>query len=162
MANTVTFKIKIEGTNELKSVTVDAQELGAAFSSIQAEVKDLKGEMVSLASKTQLLESATNAFSQLQNILAGFSSAYAAQESAETRLAQAMRNTLAGLRSMRYCGLPSALPAMTWISDGTDGSGWRAMANGLVNLEQASEYQLTLSESGDSADPGFVFAKTLT
>lgn len=94
MANTVTFKIKIEGTNELKSVTVDAQELGAAFSSIQAEVKDLKGEMVSLASKTQLLESATNAFSQLQNILAGFSSAYAAQESAETRLAQAMRNTM--------------------------------------------------------------------
>lgn len=27
MANTVTFKIKIEDTNELKSVTVDTQEL---------------------------------------------------------------------------------------------------------------------------------------
>lgn len=78
--------------------------------------------------------------------------------------AQAMRNTLAGLRSMRYCGLPSALPAMTWISDGSDGSGWRAMANGLVNLEQASEYQLTLSESGGKADPAEVscFTRPLT
>ena len=78
--------------------------------------------------------------------------------------AQAMRNTLAGLRSMRYCGLPSALPAMTWISDGTDGSGWRAMANGLVDLGQAAEYQLTLSESGGSADPVEVgcFTRPLT
>ena len=94
MASTVTFKIKIEGSNELKSVTVDAKELGAAFSSVQAEVKDLKGEMVSFASKVQILEGAFNAIGQLQSILAGVSSAYAAQETAETRLAQAMRNTM--------------------------------------------------------------------
>lgn len=94
MANTVTFKIKIEGENELKSVTVDAKELGAAFSSVQAEVKNLQGEMVSFASKVQVLEGAFNAVSQLQTILAGVSSAYAAQETAEARLAQAMRNTM--------------------------------------------------------------------
>lgn len=94
MANTVTFKIKIDGTNELKSVTVDAKELGEAFSSVKAEVKDLQGEMVSFASKIQVLEGAFNAISQLQSVFAGFTSAYAAQESAETRLAQAMRNTM--------------------------------------------------------------------
>ena len=78
--------------------------------------------------------------------------------------AQAMRNTMAGLRSMRYCGLPAALPAMTWISDGSDGSGWRAMANGLVDLEQASEYQLTLADGGGKADPAEVacFTRPLT
>ena len=94
MANTVTFKIKIEGEKELKNVTVDAKELGAAFSSVQAEVKNLKGELVSFASKVQLLEGAFNAIGQLQGVLAGVSSAYAAQETAETRLAQAMRNTM--------------------------------------------------------------------
>lgn len=94
MANTVTFKIRIDGTNELKSVTVDAKELGEAFSSVKAEVKDLQGEMVSFASKMQVLEGAFNAISQLQSVFAGFTSAYAAQESAEIRLAQAMRNTM--------------------------------------------------------------------
>lgn len=94
MANTVTFKIKIEGENELKSVTVNAKELGSAFSSVQAEVKNLQGEMVSFASRVQVLEGAFNAVSQLQTILAGVSSAYAAQETAEARLAQAMRNTM--------------------------------------------------------------------
>ena len=94
MGNTVTFKIRIEGSNELKSVTVDAKELGSAFSSVQAEVKNLEGEMVSFASKVQVLEGVFSAIGQLQSVLAGFTSAYAAQESAETRLAQAMRNTM--------------------------------------------------------------------
>lgn len=94
MANTVSFKIKIEGSNELKSVTVDTKELGAAFSSVQAEVKNLKGEMVSFASKVQILEGAFNAIGQIQGILSGVSSAYTAQEAAETRLTQAMRNTM--------------------------------------------------------------------
>ena len=76
----------------------------------------------------------------------------------------AMYNTLAGLRSMRYCGLPAALPAMTWISDGSDGSNWRAMANRLVDLDQAAEYQLALTESGAKADPAEVacFTRPLT
>lgn len=61
MGNTVTFKIRIEGSNELKSVTVDAKELGSAFSSVQAEVKNLEGEMVSFASKVQVLEGVLSA-----------------------------------------------------------------------------------------------------
>ena len=81
MANLVTFKIRIDGANELKSVTVDAQELGRAFSSVKAEVKELDGNMVTFASRVQLLEGAINAIGQLQSVFAGFSSAYAAQES---------------------------------------------------------------------------------
>lgn len=94
MANTVTFKIKIEGENELKSVTVDAEQLGRAFDAVQANVKGLKSEMVSLSSVVQVIDGVTSAVGQLQSALSGFTSAYAAQETAETRLAQAMRNTM--------------------------------------------------------------------
>ena len=94
MANTVTFKIKVEGTGELKSVTVDAQELGNAFDTVQAKVKGLKSELVSLSSITQLVDGFESAVGQLKSAFSGFTSAYSAQESAETRLAQAMRNTM--------------------------------------------------------------------
>ena len=94
MANTVTFKIKIEGSNDLRSVTVDANELGKAFDAVQANVKGLKSELVTLSSTVQLIEGVSSAVSQLNGILSGLSSAYTAQESAETRLAQAMRNTM--------------------------------------------------------------------
>lgn len=94
MANTVTFKIKIEGSNDLRSVTVDANELGKAFAAVQANVKGLKSELVTLSSTVQLIEGFSSAISQLHGFLSGLSTAYAAQESAETRLAQAMRNTM--------------------------------------------------------------------
>lgn len=94
MANTVTFKIKIEGENEIKSITIDAEQLGKAFEAVQSNVKGLKSELVSLSSIVQLIDGATSAVGQLQGILSSYSSAYAAGEAAETRLAQAMRNTM--------------------------------------------------------------------
>lgn len=94
MANTVTFKIKIEGENEIKSVTVDAEQMGRAFEAVQSNVKGLKSELVSLSSIVQLIDGATSAVGQLQGILSSYISAYAAGEAAETRLAQAMRNTM--------------------------------------------------------------------
>ena len=94
MANTVTFQIKIEGSGEIKNVTVNAQELGKAFDAVQAEVKGLKSELVSLSSAIQVMDGFSSAIGQIQNIFSGLSAAYTAQESAETRLAQAMRNTM--------------------------------------------------------------------
>ena len=94
MANTVTFKIKIEGSNELKNITVDANELGKAFDAVQANVKGLKSELVSLSSAIQVMDGFASAVGQIQNIFSGLSAAYSLQESAETRLAQAMRNTM--------------------------------------------------------------------
>lgn len=94
MANTVTFKIKIDGSNELKNITFDAKELGEAFDAVQANVKGLKGELVSLSSAIQVMDGLASAVGQIQNIFSGLSAAYSLQESAETRLAQAMRNTM--------------------------------------------------------------------
>lgn len=94
MANYVTFQIKIEGSNELKEVTVDAQQLGKAFDQVQAEVKGLKSEMVSVSSEINVWEGLSSAVGQLHGILSGLTSEYSAHVEAETRLATAMRNTM--------------------------------------------------------------------
>ncbi len=94
MSNKVTFQIKIEGENELRTVTVDAKELGQAFSAVQAEVKNLKGEVVTLASTFELLQGASDVVSQLKDTLSGFVAEFQEDDLAESRLAQAMRNTM--------------------------------------------------------------------
>ena len=94
MSNKVTFQIKIEGENELRNVTVDAKELGQAFSAVQAEVKNLKGEVVTLASTFELLQGASDVVSQLKDTLSGFVAEFQEDDLAESRLAQAMRNTM--------------------------------------------------------------------
>ncbi len=94
MSNKVTFQIKIEGENELRAVTVDAKELGEAFSAVQARVEDLEGEMVTLASSFELLEGASDLVSRLRDTLSGFVAEFREDDLAESRLAQAMRNTM--------------------------------------------------------------------
>ncbi len=94
MASSVTFRIKIEGSSEVKSVTVDAQELGQAFGAVQDSVNGVRNSLMALSSVGQIADAASNALSQLQGALMGLTSAYAAQAAAETRLATAMRNTM--------------------------------------------------------------------
>ena len=94
MTNKVTFQINIEGQNELKSVTVDARELGEAFSAVKAKVENLEGELVSLSSSFALLEGASDLLSQLRQTLSEFVAEFQEDDLAESRLAQAMRNTM--------------------------------------------------------------------
>ncbi len=94
MSNNVTFQIKIAGSNALKSVTVDAQELGKAFSAVKAEIKNLEGEVVTMASSFQLLEGASTTLSEMKRMLSEFVSEFQEDDLAESRLAQAMRNTM--------------------------------------------------------------------
>ncbi|MGM9740954.1 MAG: hypothetical protein ACI3ZP_10165 [Candidatus Cryptobacteroides sp.] len=94
MANEITFKIRIDGSDSVKEITLDSKELAQAFSQVQTEVKGLKANMVSLASTIGAIDGVANALSQLSGMMSGLTSAYAVQESAETRLAQAMRNSM--------------------------------------------------------------------
>ena len=94
MSSEVTFKIKIEGSSEVKNVTVDAVELSKAFKAVQTEVKNLNSQMVSLASTINVLESVSNMIGDMRKALTSLSDAYSQQEVAEARLAQAMRNTM--------------------------------------------------------------------
>ena len=94
MSSEVTFKIKIEGSSEVKNVTVDAVELSKAFTAVQTEVKNLNSQMVSLASTINVLESVSNMIGDMRKALTSLSDAYSQHEVAEARLAQAMRNTM--------------------------------------------------------------------
>ena len=94
MSSEVTLKIKIEGSSEVKNVTVDAVELSKAFTAVQTEVKNLNSQMVSLASTINVLESVSNMIGDMRKALTSLSDAYSQQEVAEARLAQAMRNTM--------------------------------------------------------------------
>ncbi len=94
MANEITFKIRIDGSDSVKEITLDSKELAQAFSQVQTEVKGLKANMVSLASTIGAIDGVTNALNQLNGMMTSLTSAYSVQESAETRLAQAMRNSM--------------------------------------------------------------------
>lgn len=94
MSNIVSFKIQIEGSNEFKTVTFSADELGKALDAVRTNAKTLNSEMVNLGSVSQVIESVSNAISRLNGMMEGLSSAYTEQIEAETLLANAMRNTM--------------------------------------------------------------------
>ncbi|MBO4524998.1 MAG: hypothetical protein J5692_00190 [Bacteroidales bacterium] len=94
MANTISFKIKIEGSNELKTVTFSAEELGKALDAVRNNAKTLNGELVNMGAISQVLDGVNNAIGQLNDIMSNLAGAYTAQVEAETKLATAMRNTM--------------------------------------------------------------------
>lgn len=94
MAKVVQFQIKIEGSAEVKNVTVDAKQLAEAFSEVKSEVKDLDTKLVTFSSRVKLLESVSDAVNQLNGMMSSLANAYSQQETAEAKLAQAMRNTM--------------------------------------------------------------------
>lgn len=93
MQNEVSIKIRIDDKN-IKTVTVDADDLRKAIGTITAEVKSLNSELVNSAQTGQVFMQMGNAISQLYSSLQGLSDAYQLQSEGETRLAQAMRNTM--------------------------------------------------------------------
>ena len=94
MSNIVSFRIQIEGSNEFKTVTFSADELGKALDAVRGSTKSLKGELVNLGAVSQILESVSSAVMQLNSMMVSLTSSYAAQVEAETQLATAMRNTM--------------------------------------------------------------------
>ena len=94
MSNIVSFRIQIEGSNEFKTVTFSADELGKALDAVRGSTKSLKGELINIGAVSQVLESVSSAVMQLNSMMVSLTSSYAAQVEAETKLATAMRNTM--------------------------------------------------------------------
>ena len=92
MAREVSIRIKIK--DNFKDVTVDAESLGKAIDQVSDSSKELSSAFVKFASISQIAEGAASAFGQLNSVLSELTGAYSVQESAETRLAQAMRNMM--------------------------------------------------------------------
>ena len=92
MGQLVNIKIKID--DNLKDVAVDVDSLGDAIDRVVASSKELAPSFVTWGSITQIADAAASAIGQLNDLFTDLTGAYAAQSVAETRLAQAMSNTM--------------------------------------------------------------------
>lgn len=92
MANLVNIKIKVN--DNFKDVTVNADSLGKAIDEVTGKTDSLNTSIVRLGSASQIAEAASSAFGQLHSVFKGLTDASAAQSVAETRLGQAMSNTM--------------------------------------------------------------------
>lgn len=94
MANEVSLRIKIDGSNEFKTVTVDAKELGGAIDEVTSSVQKLDKTIVESAAWSQIIDGVNSVVQQLNSAMLELTSAYSAQAEAEAKLATAMRNTM--------------------------------------------------------------------
>lgn len=94
MSNIVSLKIQIEGSDSIKTVSFSADELAAALNKVRESSDRLSGSIVNWAQAGQAAELLGSIVGDLTSVFQDLSEAYAEQEAAETRLAQAMRNTM--------------------------------------------------------------------
>lgn len=94
MANTVSFRIKIDDSGTFKTVTADADELGKIIDEVKDKAKKLNNELVNSASVSQIAEGARDAITQLASAFDTLSQAFYKDEEAANTLAKVMSNTM--------------------------------------------------------------------
>lgn len=97
MANQVTFQIKIEtvGGENVKNVTMDAEELGRVVKEVTDEQEKLNTKLLDINQAQQAIQNVTSGISQIASEVQKYTAAYSVQETAERKVAQVMRNTMA-------------------------------------------------------------------
>jgi hypothetical protein len=93
-SGTVAIKFRLDGADQFHVLELDAKSAGDALKNIQDNARSLNSELVNFASISQIAEGASSVVQQLTGVFQGLTSAYANQHVAETKLAQAMRNTM--------------------------------------------------------------------
>lgn len=96
MANQVTFQIKIEtvGGENVKNVTMDAEELGRVVKEVTDEQEKLNTKLLDINQAQQAIQNVTSGISQIASEVSKYTAAYSVQETAERKVAQVMRNTM--------------------------------------------------------------------
>lgn len=96
MANQVTFQIKIEtvGGENVKNVTMDAEELGRVVKEVTDEQEKLNTKLLDINQAQQAIENVTSGISQIASEVSKYTAAYSIQETAERKVAQVMQNTM--------------------------------------------------------------------
>lgn len=96
MANQVTFQIKIEtvGGENVKNVTMDAEELGRVVKEVTDEQEKLNTKLLDINQAQQAIQNVTSGISQIASEVSKYTAAYSVQEIAERKVAQVMRNTM--------------------------------------------------------------------
>jgi len=96
MTNQVTFQIKIEtvGGENVKNVTMDAEELGRVVKEVTDEQEKLNTKLLDINQAQQAIENVTSGISQIASEVSKYASAYSVQETAGRKVAQVMQNTM--------------------------------------------------------------------
>lgn len=94
MSETVRLQIKIDDNGSFKNVEINAEDLSRVIKEVKDNVDELSDNFVKNAAKLEILQGVTSMIGQIQGVVTDLTSAYTMQSSAETRLAQAMQNTM--------------------------------------------------------------------
>ena len=96
MANQVTFQIKIETTGEenVKNITMDAEELGKVVKEVTDEQEKLNTKLLDINQAQQAIQNVVSGISQIASEVRSYTTVYAMQETAEAKVVQVMRNTM--------------------------------------------------------------------
>lgn len=94
MSKEVSFRVKIEGSDSVKVVTANTEDLGNAIDEVTDKAKRLDKTIIESSAWSQIIDGVNNAIGQLNAVMASLTSGYAAQIEAEAKLATAMRNTM--------------------------------------------------------------------
>lgn len=94
MAKEVSLRIKIDGSDDVKVVTANTEDLGHAIDEVTDKAKRLDKTIIESSAWAQIIDGVNNAVGQLNAVMESLTSAYSAQVEAETKLATAMRNTM--------------------------------------------------------------------
>lgn len=93
MANTVSVKFKVDGT-DFKKIEIDVEDLGEAIESVKKKVDKLNDSVINWNQAAQAIDTLSGSWNDLKTAFANVESAYYDQVEAETKLATAMRNTM--------------------------------------------------------------------
>ena len=96
MDNEVKFRISIDdnGSQTLKTVGVNAEDLHEAITEVKSDVDKLDSSIVNFAQASQGIDAVVGIFNQLRDAVGELSGIYADQAEVETKLGVAMRNTM--------------------------------------------------------------------
>ncbi|MBR1463449.1 MAG: hypothetical protein IJ604_08790 [Prevotella sp.] len=96
MANQVTFQIKIEtvGGENVKNITMDAEELGRVVKEVTDEQEKLNTKLLDINQAQQAIQNVTSGISQIASEVSKYTAVYSVQETVERKVAQVMRNTM--------------------------------------------------------------------
>lgn len=95
MADKVSINIELKTDDKgITKATIDTKELAGAIDSVKKATSELNANLINVASLAQIADAVSSAFGQLNGIVSDLSASYAAQEIAETKLGQVMRNTM--------------------------------------------------------------------
>lgn len=96
MANSVTFQIKIEtaGGESVRTVTMDARQLGEAINQVSNNAEHMNSRLLDINQASMALQNAFNGFSQISEEIRNLTGLYIVQETAEVKLQTVMKQRM--------------------------------------------------------------------